>query len=48
MATRPDTAPLSANRIAALGLAGVAIGQLLVIALDWAIGGPGPFVLFGW
>ncbi len=28
-------------------LAALAIGQLLTVALDAAIGGPGPFVLFG-
>ena len=39
-------APLTANGIAGRVLAGLAIGQLIVIALDAAIGGPGPFVLF--
>lgn len=28
-------------------LAGLGLGQLAVIVLDAAIGGPGPFVLFG-
>lgn len=42
-----NDAPLTANGIAARVLAGLAIGQLIVIALDAAIDGPGPFVLFG-
>lgn len=43
---KPD-ASLTANAIARRGLAGLAIGQLIVIMLDAATGGPGPFVLFG-
>lgn len=39
--------PLTANGIAGRALAGLAIGQLIVIVLDAVIGGPGPFVLFG-
>lgn len=39
--------PLSASGIAGRILAGLSIGQLIVIALDAMIGGPGPFVLFG-
>ncbi len=40
-------APLGANGIAKRVLAGLAMGQLIVVVLDAAIGGPGPFVLFG-
>lgn len=29
-------------------LAGFGLGQLAVVVIDAAIGGPGPFVLFGW
>jgi len=46
MSARP--APrLTANQIAARAGAGIVVGQLLVIALDRLIGGPGPFALFG-
>ncbi|WP_156025784.1 hypothetical protein [Sphingomonas phyllosphaerae] len=38
---------LTANGVATRALAGLALGQLIVIALDAATGGPGPFVLFG-
>lgn len=44
-------APLSWARRLALVVAGLATGQLLVIGIDAAIGGPGPFawvdLLFG-
>lgn len=40
-------ARLTANGIAWRVLAGLALGQLIVVVLDAAIGGPGPFVLFG-
>lgn len=40
-------ARLTVNQIAARCLAGFAIGQAIVVVLDRAIGGPGPFVLFG-
>jgi hypothetical protein len=46
MSARP--APrLTANQIAAPAGVGIVVGQLLVIALDRLIGGPGPFALFG-
>ncbi len=35
-----------ASRSAAI-LAGVAVGQLLVVVLDRMVGGPGPLALFG-
>lgn len=28
-------------------IAGMALGQLGVVAWDWIVGGPGPFVVFG-
>lgn len=40
-------ARLTANQIATRCMAGLAVGQLLVVVLDRAIGGPGPFALFG-
>ncbi|HEX8554357.1 MAG TPA: hypothetical protein VF695_06590 [Sphingomonas sp.] len=39
--------PLSPNQISARCLAGFVIGQLLVIVIDKAIDGPGPFAMFG-
>jgi hypothetical protein len=38
---------LTANAIAARAGTGIIVGQLLAIALDRLIGGPGPFALFG-
>ena len=43
----PPATPLTASAIGWRVLAGAAVGQLLVVVLDYAIGGPGPFVLFG-
>ncbi|RZK76499.1 MAG: hypothetical protein EOO66_32630 [Methylobacterium sp.] len=40
-------APLTTNQIALRMLAGLGAGQLLVIAVDHLIGGPGAFALFG-
>jgi len=40
-------APLTTNQIALRMLAGLGAGQLLVIAVDRLIGGPGAFALFG-
>ena len=37
----------TADQIGRRVVAGIAVGQLLVVALDAAIGGPGPLVLFG-
>ncbi len=42
-----DDPPLTAHAIACRALAGLALGQLIVVLLDAATGGPGPFVLFG-
>lgn len=39
---------LTANQIGKRCVAGILVGQLLVVALDAAIGGPGAFALFGW
>lgn len=44
---RSPTPPLTANQKGALTIAGLALGQLIVIVIDHVTHGPGPFVLFG-
>ncbi|WP_258044966.1 hypothetical protein [Sphingomonas citricola] len=38
---------LSTSQILARCASGLLVGQVLVVALDRLIGGPGPFVMFG-
>lgn len=44
---RCDPPRLTGQQRAVRVLLGLAIGQLAVVAIDAAIGGPGPFTLFG-
>jgi hypothetical protein len=38
---------LDVDQVATRCMAGLLVGQLVVVVLDYAIGGPGPFFLFG-